>query len=467
MDPAISIILTIVLLAGFVFALVKKATPIIVLCLLSLLGCFVFTAVTGMSVIGEHTTGNVFIDCFELFQTTMKSQMSGALLTILAVLGYVGYMNHLGASDRFALICAKPFTKLKNPYILCSGVILLVFLLKLAIPSATSLAALMLATMYPVLRAAGVSAMTSGSCIMIATGFIWGPADTMSAQIFSVAGVDALTVPEFFAAYHIPTMCVMLPFAMIAFPLYSAICDKRAAAKAAAKGESVSEGSFSTSVKVETPDCPAYYALLPILPLIFVIVFSKIGIGSIVISVIGAIFLSLVIAMVVDLIHERKVLKVFASGNQFFIAMADFMRNGGWLIIPAAMFATTLNTVGGLQAIANMLAGVGGNGYLITAVGCLMCMPIIICCGSVTATLAIAAPLMVSISAATGMDIYVCFMAVLVMLGVSSCMCPVHPQTIMVSTAAGVDLMALVKRNAPIALMVILVGMIGCFIFAG
>ena len=147
--------------------------------------------------------------------------------------------------------------------------------------------------------------------------------------------------------------------------------------------------------------------------------------------------------------------------------MADFMRNGGWLIIPAAMFATTLNTVGGLQAIANMLAGVGGNGYLITAVGCLMCMPIIICCGSVTATLAIAAPLMVSISAATGMDIYVCFMAVLVMLGVSSCMCPVHPQTIMVSTAAGVDLMALVKRNAPIALMVILVGMIGCFIFAG
>ncbi len=32
MDPAISIILTIVLLAGFVFALVKKATPIIVLC---------------------------------------------------------------------------------------------------------------------------------------------------------------------------------------------------------------------------------------------------------------------------------------------------------------------------------------------------------------------------------------------------------------------------------------------------
>ena len=128
------------------------------------------------------------------------------------------------------------------------------------------------------------------------------------------------------------------------------------------------------------------------------------------------------------------------------------------------MFATVLDQIGGLQAIANLLAGAGGNGYLITAVGCLLCMPIIICCGSVTATLAIAAPLMLGISQATGMDVYVCFMAVLVMLGMSSCMCPVHPQTIMVSTEANVDLMALVKRNAPIALMVIAAGMIGCFI---
>ena len=92
-------------------------------------------------------------------------------------------------------------------------------------------------------------------------------------------------------------------------------------------------------------------------------------------------------------------------------------------------------------------------------------MPIIICCGSVTATLAIAAPLMLGISQATGMDVYTCFMAVLVMLGVASCMCPVHPQTIMVSTETGVELMTLVKRNAPIALMIIAAGMIGCFIF--
>jgi di/tricarboxylate transporter len=131
------------------------------------------------------------------------------------------------------------------------------------------------------------------------------------------------------------------------------------------------------------------------------------------------------------------------------------------------MFATTLNSIGGLQAIANLLAGAGGNGVVITIVGCILCMPIIICTGSVTATLAIAAPLMVSISAATGMDPYLCFMAVLVTLGVSSCMCPVHPQTIMVSTTAGVDIMQLIKRNAPIACMVIAAGWVGCFVFAG
>jgi DcuC family C4-dicarboxylate transporter len=467
MSPALAICLTIILLAGFVFALVKDLKPIIILLLLSLVGCLVFAAITGQSVVGKATTGNIFIDCFELFATTMKSQMSGALLTILAVLGYVGYMNHLGASDRFALICAKPFMKLKNPSILCSGVILLVFFLKLAIPSATSLAALMLATMYPVLRKSGVGAMTSASCIMIATGFIWGPADTMSAQIFTVAGSEfTMTVPEFFAAYHIPTMCVMLPFALIAFPIYSAICDKRAAAKAAANGTEVAVGNIGTDKVVEVK-CPAYYALLPILPLVIVLIFSKIGIGTIVISVIGAVFMSLIISMIVDLAHEKNFSKILDDANEFFTAMANFLAHGGWLIIPAAMFATTLNSIGGLQAIANLLAGAGGNGVVITIVGCILCMPIIICTGSVTATLAIAAPLMVSISAATGMDPYLCFMAVLVTLGVSSCMCPVHPQTIMVSTTAGVDIMQLIKRNAPIACMVIAAGWVGCFVFAG
>lgn len=463
MNSAIAIIITLVLIAAFIVALVKGLKPsIIVLMLLGLLGAIAFTVFTGQSILGEKaTTGNMWLDCFELFQTTMTKQMSGALLTILAVLGYVGYMNKLGAADRFALICVKPFKKLKNPAILCSGVILLVFFLKLAIPSATSLAALMLATMYPVLRAAGCSAMTSASCIMISTGFIWGPADTMTAQMFSVAGVENMTVPEFFAAYHIPTMCVLIPFAVIAFPIYSSICDRRDAKKG------VAEGTVATTVEIAVPDCPAAYALMPLFPLVFVLVFSKIGIGSIVISVIGAVFLSLILCMLVDLIFSKKVSVCFDNVNEFFLAMADFLRNGGWLIIPAAMFATVLGQIGGLQAIASLLSSVGGNGYLICFVGCLLCMPIVICCGSVTATIAIAAPLMTSIAAVTGVDVNVCFMAVLVMLGISSCMCPVHPQTIMVSTQAGVDMMQLIKRNAPIALMEICVGIIGCFILCG
>lgn len=461
MSSAISIAVTLFIIVLFVAALVKGVKPsIIVLMLLGLLGAILFTVLTGNSILGEKaTTGNVFLDCFELFQVTMTKQMSGALLTILAVLGYVGFMDILGASNRFTLICVKPFKKLKNPAILCSGVILLVFFLKLAIPSATSLAALMLATMYPVLRAAGCSALTAGSCIMISTGFIWGPADTMSAQMFTVAGVSDMTIPEFFANYHIKTMLVLIPFAMIAFPIYSMIMDKRDAKKGA------KDGVAETTVEIDTPDCPAYYALFPVFPLIFVLLFSKIGFKDIaVMSVIGAVFLSIILVMLIEVLTTRKAGLVLEHANEFFNAMARFMLNGGWLMIPAAMFATVLSSLGGLQAIAQLLSSAGGNGYLIAFVGCMLCMPIVICCGSVTAAISIAAPLMTSIAAVTGIDPYVCYMAVLVMLGISSCMCPVHPQTIMVSTQAGVDLGALIKRNAPIALVEICVGIIGCFI---
>ena len=478
MSPALAIILTLLLLAAFVFGLVKDYKPVVWLCLLSLVGCIIFTLITGKPVATTTTkdgevvsaTGNLIIDCFELFNTTLKSQMGGALLTILCVLGFVGYMNHLQASNKFALFCVKPFTKLKNPAILCAGVIILVFFLKLAIPSAVSLAALMLATMYPVLRAAGCTPMTSASCIMCSTGFIWGPADTMSAQVFSVSGIQAATVPEFFAAFHIPVWAIMVPLVAICFPIYSTIMDKRDAKKAAKKAgtDEIVETNEKPVIKA---DCPGYYAILPILPLVIVLIFSKInpmwgamGIKPIVLSVVGAVFMSIIITMLVDLIHEKNVTKIIDDANEFFVAMAMFLKNGGWLIIPAAMFATTLDKIGGLQAIANLLANAGGNGFIITLVGVIIVLPIVICTGSVTATIAIGAPLMVAIAGATGMNVYLCFMALLVGLGIASCMCPVHPQTIMVSANCGVDLFKLIGRNAGFAIPEILIGIIICLI---
>lgn len=465
MNEWVAIALTVILIALFIFSLVKKFNNLIALLLLSLGGLLIFTIVTGTSVLADKGIGNSLLDVFQMVSTTLTAQLSGALVTILVVLGYVGYMNHLGASDRFAALCTKPVAKLKNPVILCSAVILLGFLFKLAIPSATSLAALLLATLYPVLRKAGISPMTSASCIAISTLFIWGPADTMTLQIFTVtAGASstfvAPTVSEFFASNHLPVMAVLVPFTMIAFPAYSMVMDKRAVAKAAARGDIIVEEEVEEMKAIGTK-CPAIYAILPLLPLVFVIVFGKLNTliePPLNLSVVGAVFLAFVISMVFDIIHTKSPVKMSQNAGVLFDAMAEFLKNGGWLIIPAALFATTIDMLGGVDALVQMVTGVGGNGVVLIIVGCLLLLPVIICTGSVTATIALAAPLCVSIAGASDLSIFTCFSCVLVLLGIGTSMCPVHPETIMLSTTCKVDLMELVFRNAPIALSMIVVG---------
>ena len=90
---------------------------------------------TGNSVLGDQTTGNLIVDIFTFIVNTFKKNISGVGTIIMTVTGYSAYMKHIKASEKLAFIATKPLRKIKNPYIVLSGVFFIGLLLKLVITS--------------------------------------------------------------------------------------------------------------------------------------------------------------------------------------------------------------------------------------------------------------------------------------------------------------------------------------------
>ena len=74
-------------------------------------------------------------------------------------------MTSIGANEVTVHTLTKPIKKIKSVYILVPLVFLIGNVLSLVIPSASNLAIILLATLYPVLRQAGMSPLTAAAVI--------------------------------------------------------------------------------------------------------------------------------------------------------------------------------------------------------------------------------------------------------------------------------------------------------------
>ena len=222
----IQIIATLLLIALLVYGIVKQYNTVTLLFVLGLAALGVYTLVTGEAIV-ESTSGSRFIDLFEQINVIAKNQLQGTILVVMSVLAYVNYMSTLKASELFALIVAEPLKKLKSPYLLAGLTIVFGACLKLVIPSAISMQSLLLATLYPVLLAVGVSKATAATALLLAGTIVWGPAESLTYMAFSVAGIDDVPVAQFFVSHEILSVLLMFVFMVPVFMLTSKKFDKK------------------------------------------------------------------------------------------------------------------------------------------------------------------------------------------------------------------------------------------------
>ena len=312
----------------------KAQTVLLLGGLIMMLGAY-FLGYTTEFVDAKKGTGMMFFDAFEWINNTTAKDAAGLGLMIMTCTGFAKYMDHIGASSRLVTTAIKPLQAMKAPYVVLSLTFLLNMFMSLVIPSASGLAMLMMVTIFPILVRLGVSSV--GAAAAVATGHLLdiGPASATSLLVSKTVG---LGVEEYFVGYQLKVYIISGIVTAIAHYIWQQYMDK--------KSGHVPSEVVHTEPQEEVAVGPLAYLILPFLPLVFMLGFSKYGIAGIKMNVNLAMFLSLFIAMIFEMIRLRDFRKVAASIQTFFKGMGDQFTNTVTLIVAGETFAFGLTSLG-------------------------------------------------------------------------------------------------------------------------
>lgn len=434
----IQILATLILMGALIFSIAKKYKTSVVLLALSLIAYAGLTIASG-SIMGDDTSGSVFFDIFEMIRKTGSGAISGNVFIVMSLYGYIVYMQHIKASEMFATIVGAPLRKLKKPYLMAALMIIVGNLIKIVIPSGISVAALMIATLYPVLLQIGCSRSTASSAVLLCYFTCWGPSDASLYTALSLTGIEGVSVTEWFVNSQIPvTLLTLIAVAIIFIPV-SKFFDKRETAE---KTDEIMEAKTAKDIGV-----PYFYALLPLLPLVVILVFSELIMKSIVISVIAASFFCMVVAVIIHSISTRRFSESFNGASIIFDGMGDYFKGPGILIIFGTLFANALNGIGGMKLIVNLISGMNGGATLAIFLTALLGILIMGLTGVFNGNVPLIIPLMYSIIEANNLPPLPLLHLALTGLAGGSAVTPIAGASLYVASATNVSILTCVKRN--------------------
>lgn len=354
MSSALSVILTLLLLAGLIVGIVKKLNPVMLLFFLSVVGLLVYGAITGTG-LAATTTGNALLDVFAYFDETWKSGFTGNALIVICIVGYVGYMNHLKASNIFAILVAKQLLRFKNAKWVAGVVaIVLIYWMSMGVPSGVAFLALLYGTLYPVLRYLGMNGLTASSLLICSTGIFATPNNAFGMTQMEMFGMDPASMPQVWAKNLFPLVIFMWIGIAVGFIVWSKIQDKLDEKK---------HSPYIHNDPIPVPDpkelgVPYYYAILPLLPLIFIICGSSLVQQQVTLSIVAATVLAFVVAFVVrylSALRKMSFQEAVEESHTFFKEVGGAVGYIGMLIVCGMFFSGTLTAFGGFNIITNFL----------------------------------------------------------------------------------------------------------------
>ncbi len=406
---------------------------------LGFISLFLVTVITGQSVLGDAGSGSIFIDIFEVMAKAVTTSLGTTGLVIMTVMGYVGYMNHIKASELFGIIVAKPLKKIKSPAVLIAGTFILAVVVKLAIPSSSSEVTLFLATIYPVLLAVGINKETAAAAFMCSMAYVWGPSNTLAYTAFNAAGLTNISIPLYFATKEIIPMAAMLAVGIVVFVLVNKYFDRK-------DGVVVNVDELPALKDPKDLGVPVFYAIFPILPVLFVIIFSSLVLKNVTISVVAANFMAFFIAFFTEMIRNKNIKSVMDSSKSLFEGMGKAFVDVVAILVGVNVFSAALNNLGGLNILVNAFSKIGGSEMSIVVIGCIAAFVLVGIGSSISGIL----PLFASIFAqfATSETVLVNMVRMLVFSGgLGSGINPVAPTTMIVSGGCDVPITTIIKRS--------------------
>ena len=260
-------------------------------------------------------TGSDYLNIIEFLRYSFSNNLSNLGLLIMTMVGFASYMTHIGANDAFVNIAIKPLSLIKSPYALVFLAFLLGKAVSMVITSAVGLGVLCLALMGPALAALGMNKktiaavfVTSGAASMV----LLGGSTAASAKACELSILDYVFIYKIPAA--LPTVLVM----GLAHVFWQRHLDRK---EGWIPSEHVGEKLVFEGEDVKRPStaAPKIYAILPFLPMVFVVVFSQYCIESIKLNITTLMLFCVTIAMICEAIRWRGNIDKLGAGLKAFL----------------------------------------------------------------------------------------------------------------------------------------------------
>ncbi|MBR2960478.1 MAG: C4-dicarboxylate transporter DcuC [Burkholderiaceae bacterium] len=419
---------------------------------LFLVGLILLTVVAfGMGApVVKKSTGSVIFDIMEVFTNISKSTLGGLGIQIMLISGFAAYLDHIGATKAFVNVCSKPLSLVKSPYVLLASAYIVGQSMNIFIPSAVGLGVLLMLTIYPLLMAAGVSRFSAVAVIVTASCLDLGPASANSILGSKLSGLDVMT---WFIEGQIPVaICTMTAIAVSHFYFQRYFDRKDLASGRLTQADFTLEGEVTTDKAIaKTPNAPVYYALLPVLPIALLFVFSKFGVAGVKLSIQTCIVTCVVTAFLVDLLTRRNLKACIDATKTFFVGMGKVFGTTVALIICAGVFAEGLKLTGGINAIISAAASMNdAGGVLMLFVMCGIMIVAALVTGSGNAAFFAFSGLLPAAAKAVGWQTVVMACPVQLVAGIARSMSPIAGVMIAVSAIANCSPFDIARRTIPV-----------------
>lgn len=438
-----------------IYMLIKKMDIKITLFLMGIILILVSTAMGNEIAVKDFaSTGSVWLDPLQVIITQFKQTFTAAGFIILLLGGYTAYMSSIGANEVTVNALTKPISKIKSAYILVPIVFLLGNLLSLVIPSASNLAIILLATLFPILRKAGMSALSAAAVIATSATIVPTPLGSDNVAIAEELAKHALfanlTVTDYVFRYHAIVSIPTLLFIALVHYYWQKRMDKKAShlQDGAEENHEAKEDIVIQGGKL----FKTVYAILPIFPIILLLGTYALQISTgyaIEISVEVATLVSFVLAIICEVIRHKGDRSVLDKTESFFKGMGGAVPIVA-LLVAASVFVTGLKSIGLVDALQQSMQNIQGNGldFILPLILVAITALIVILSGSGTALIFAMVPLMVPLADAAGISP----IAISVPMGLSGnlfrAVSPVAAVVLIVAGTVKTDPIAIVKRTS-------------------
>lgn len=302
---------------------------------------------------GVKSTGSTYFDILEYVKYLLGNRGGGLGLMIMVLCGFSVYMTHLGANDVVVKLVSKPLKNIRSPYILMVFAYFLACLMSFAVASATGLGVLLMATLFPVMVNVGISRGAAAAICASPISIILSPT---SGDVVLSAEISKIPLGEFAFGTALPVSIFAILGIAVAHFFWQRYLDKK-------EGVQV-ERLNADEIKTTAPN---YYAILPLLPIIGVLIFDgKWGLPNL--HIVTVMVLCFIITAVVDFLRSFNAKQTFDNLVVAYRGMADAFAGVVMLLVAAGVFAQSLNTIGFITNLIDSAQTFGGSAFFMMLV---------------------------------------------------------------------------------------------------